>query len=558
MLGKHVLEDLGVTELDVGTQTPWGKHVFQTGLQSPVVDPTDLRDRQVPALIFRRKTNAALREHVHSILQTVFSSPTIRHLEDAVKPSAALDPRLRESVQQVFWAPDALGGKYLNTQHLLISFLLIWKTLVLPGVSVAAPLMAIIAPFFLIKYVHGQDLSAIEYLAHVKKTLLQHVNVPTLLRAKSEEDVFGKILETLFLGLSVFMFASSLWNQIQAALHLRSIAADMRERGESVLAAVSACRSILATLQDGLSPENRFSLRHFLTEGVTCLRPFEGLTHPLAAYGFVWNDAGPLEHLLAWVGQLDVWVALGRLEGICFPRVNKTGILKVDKVYHPQLVPEKRVPNSVSLGGPRHSHALLTGPNRGGKSTFCRSIGLAILTAQTWGFAWASRMTYMPFAHIVTALRPTDALGRLSLFESEIEFARDVLAICRSSDGATTNGGVFVMMDEIFHSTNAHDGFEATRVFLDQLYDTGSGRVTSLISTHYRGLADVFKSRIQTWAVDAAEQENGQLAYTYKIVPGVSEKSSVMEILRERGLLSTPVTNAEKSPNNSKTPQQNE
>jgi hypothetical protein len=37
--------------------------------------------------------------------------------------------------------------------------------------------------------------------------------------------------------------------------------------------------------------------------------------------------------------------------------------------------------------------------------------------------------------------------------------------------------------------------------------------------------------------MEAADGGEGQLVYSYKVIPGISDKSSVMEILRERGLL---------------------
>ena len=72
--------------------------------------------------------------------------------------------------------------------------------------------------------------------------------------------------------------------------------------------------------------------------------------------------------------------------------------------------------NTVSL----QPHAILTGPNRGGKSTICKAIGLSIVCAQSWGFAFASKANLTPFARIETALSPADTVGRLSLFETEI------------------------------------------------------------------------------------------------------------------------------------------
>jgi DNA mismatch repair ATPase MutS len=91
------------------------------------------------------------------------------------------------------------------------------------------------------------------------------------------------------------------------------------------------------------------------------------------------------------------------------------------------------------------------------------------------------------------------------------------------------------MMDEIFHSTNATDGVAASQVFLRQLYQ--QNHVVSIISTHYRELTDMFAKETQQLQLITSEDTNGKLLYSYMIGPGVSTKSSVMEILAERGLL---------------------
>jgi DNA mismatch repair ATPase MutS len=91
------------------------------------------------------------------------------------------------------------------------------------------------------------------------------------------------------------------------------------------------------------------------------------------------------------------------------------------------------------------------------------------------------------------------------------------------------------MMDEIFHSTNADDGVAASKVFMERLY--GQPGVVSLISTHYKELALMFAEKVQTLQLQAFSEPSGRLTYTYKVVPGISDKSSVMEILTERGLL---------------------
>jgi len=95
-------------------------------------------------------------------------------------------------------------------------------------------------------------------------------------------------------------------------------------------------------------------------------------------------------------------------------------------------------------------------------------------------------------------------------------------------------------MDEIFHSTNAIDGEEASRIFLDRLY--ALPQHASLISTHYTQLPETYteKKIIQPLCLQASINpvEKDSLVYTYKIRKGINALSSVREILKERGLLS--------------------
>jgi DNA mismatch repair ATPase MutS len=260
-------------------------------------------------------------------------------------------------------------------------------------------------------------------------------------------------------------------------------------------------------------------IQQLLMEGKKVLEPFQNTVDTgIGLFARLYNDASSLLPLLQWVGKVDVYTSIASLKTICFPRWT-TDTTEFTNIYHPML--KNPILNTVSL----QPHAILTGPNRGGKSTICKAIGLSIVCAQSWGFAFASKASLTPFARIETALSPADTIGRLSLFETEIEFAKTVVEAAERP--------LFVMMDEIFHSTNAHDGVEASRVFLNRLYKLPN--TVSLISTHYRVLAEEYKT-VQSLQVEAIPTDNG-LKYTYQVIPGISTKSSVMEILQERGLL---------------------
>ena len=284
-----------------------------------------------------------------------------------------------------------------------------------------------------------------------------------------------------------------------------------------------------------LPAKKRQAIRDLVREGEATLAAsaeLEGLDE-VATFGTVWNGAESLLGLKQWLGRVDVLVTIAGLPGICFPTISAGVGLTLTGVHHPLV--KGCVPNDFSTAV--RSHTILTGPNRGGKSTYCKSVGLAGVTAQTWGFAWAASMSWSPFATIQTALEPCGKLGSVSTFEAEIEFAKAVLAQAQPTAQAQSKAPLFVMMDEIFHSTNAGDGVAASRVFLEQLYrKTG---VVSMISTHYKELSELFEESALPRQLVATEQNDGKLLYTYRVAPGASSISSVMELLREHGLATT-------------------
>jgi hypothetical protein len=524
MLGKYVSSDLELHSIAAAIpfQTEWGSDLFTKGIQDPSADRAILKRRQLPLLALRNSSMSDTLKTIQSQIQSIV--PFQSTLNDSCMQHKDLDPRILESFQQVVWSPES-SLSFVNPIPRAVQCLHTWKSLVLPGLSIVMPLLAILLPFVVLRFLHGPErVTTSDYMQHVKTILLSQITIPSVLRAKHSGDVVGSILETVFIGITIATFLSGMWNQYMAAVHLRVIGTDVGERGTAIGSVVQTCKSMLSALQ---STPLRFqkAMREVLSEGEAILKQFDEMpTDPMAVFGFVWNKPEPLRQLRDWIGTLDVYVGISSLRSICFPSYSGTS-LALKHVHHPL------VKDGISNNGDFTSHVLLTGPNRGGKSTFCKAVGLAVICAQTWGFAWASSMSLQPFVAIETALSPADELGRLSLFEAEIEFAKGVLERC---DGT---GAKLVMMDEIFHSTNAHDGVAASRVFLDKLYDKPD--TTTLISTHYRELVDAYKSKgVLAWAMDATETPEG-LKYSYTVVPGISDKSSVMEILKERGLVPT-------------------
>lgn len=511
MLSPNTLKDLDIESVgsSLHFSTLWGKDTFIEKVKQPIADISALKIRQLPLMAL--KAEPGLREQLKTVLKTI----DVPQINDLLKNT---DPRIKESVEQILWSSESVGA-FLNKSPTVLNALIIWKTLFLPCFAVVMPLIALVLPFVILQLT-SSAMSIENYLERMRTVLLQQITIPVVLKSRSETDVLGFLLERLFISITIVTFVSSIWNQITPAIHLRHIWFALEHQGQACiesLKGISTMRNaILETpLKKQKALKSVLQQMDEILEHVGYLESQGGVT----TYAYFYNDKTYLQKITDLYSTLDVLVTLASIENICFPNYTKEICLRLRGTIHP--IVKSCISNKFES-----NHAIVTGPNRGGKSTFCKALGLAVITAQTWGFAWAESCTLSPFQHHLIALTPSPSLGETSTFESEIDFAKSVVA--------EREGNAFVMMDEIFHSTNAHDGVKASRIFLSQLYTKSN--VISLISTHYHELATEFESKAKQLYLNATLNDACKLSYSYKVCEGISNLSSVLEILEERGL----------------------
>jgi hypothetical protein len=531
LLDAQVLTDLSVDSVPsyIGCVRPWGRTAIAEGLRTPTADVHELKRRQLPLLVLRARPK--LRIEIREALSEIDTA----EIDSCLELGDRADPLVGESIRQILWERDSLGAS-LNTQPAVLNGLVTWKTVVLPGIAILAPLLGILVPFFILRFLHS-SISVSDYLERVKQVVLKQISIPTFVRAQDANDRVGFVLQSLFIGFTLVMFVSGLWNQVAAALHLRSIWSSLVAKGGALETAISVAGRICDRLE-ALDARAGRGVRHLAAAGRSAIAACGGTaTGAVAMFGSVWNSDVGVRALREWFGHVDALTAIAHDPTIMFPAflTSSSPILRVHGMAHPALYDSCVENDYVSSG-----HMILTGPNRGGKSTYCKAIGLNILCAQTFGFAWGAAMEFTPFDAIFSALEPCGKLGENSTFEAEIEFAKRVLGAVSLNPTAAGAARTFVMMDEIFHSTNAVDGLAASKVFLSQLY--ARPNVISIISTHYRALAEEYAERVDLAQMEATadDADAHTLHYTYRVIAGVSEKSSVMEILREKGLLPAP------------------
>ena len=226
------------------------------------------------------------------------------------------------------------------------------------------------------------------------------------------------------------------------------------------------------------------------------------------------------------------------------PNVTDSARLRVEAGRHPVLERTheegKFVANDASLGGDDHPFiALITGPNMSGKSTYLRQTALIVLLAQVGSFVPANSAEIGLADRIYTRIGLYDRIG-----SGESTFMTEMTETAHVLHHATPRS--LVLLDELGRGTSTYDGLAVARAVLEYLHNHPQLRPRTLFATHYHELTELagLLPRLQNLRVEIAERE-GELAFLYKVTPGVAEGSYGVYAAKLAGLPKPVVRRAE-------------
>ena len=173
---------------------------------------------------------------------------------------------------------------------------------------------------------------------------------------------------------------------------------------------------------------------------------------------------------------------------------------------------------------------IITGPNAAGKSTFIKSVALALLLSQTLGIAPVQNMNMTCFSYLSTYLNIPDTKGEKSLFQAEMEQVNEHIDKLKE---LKENQFSFIIMDELFNSTNFYEGVSGAYAVGKKLAQHPNNM--TILTTHYGYLTKLTRTGYYDNYHFDAELKDNNVICDYKIKPGKNDKGIALELLRLKG-----------------------
>ncbi len=394
-------------------------------------------------------------------------------------------------------------------------FLTLWaflRTYLLPGLSLLLPILTLLAPYFILTFALCIPITFSNYISILHSMLSGQLTDPSC------SDPFSPLVQSpshptsLLKQLAIIMvtLVQGIIQPYWTYKHLHSIDTILETRGKQIV----ECQTRYEIIREKLSshgciihpcPLPEFTnIRHTVSEAIF---------HPMYFKLF-----------MGYIGSLEIQIELAHCPSI-YPVhwvSSSHPIFRIHHTFDIQVPENQRKTISLSLDTRRH--ALLTGPNKGGKSTVLRALSLSVLLAHTFGCS-IGELTMTPLKHLFVCLKPDDLPGTKSRFEREIEFTANTLRV---------NGPIMVLLDELYHSTNPPDAKHSCEEYSKRLWSHPSA--LSIISTHLFDWVENANPLIQRICCPAYYDDKNNLQFTYELHEGVCKVSSVELLLRKSGL----------------------
>jgi DNA mismatch repair protein MutS len=228
---------------------------------------------------------------------------------------------------------------------------------------------------------------------------------------------------------------------------------------------------------------------------------------------------GILNKLSKFVAKVDLCInncILKHRHGYCKPSLENddTSYIIAEDIRHPvieKIIETEYITNSIDLKSEKN--ILLFGINCSGKSSFQKSIGIAVILAQAGCYVPCSSLILSPYQKLYVRLTGND-----NIFKGLSSFAVEMFELKNILDNKGKN--TIVVGDELARGTETISALSILGSALIELQNSGT---TSIFATHFHDIVNIPEINFQIYHMKVKVQEDGTIEYSRKLTRGKSD-----------------------------------
>ena len=240
--------------------------------------------------------------------------------------------------------------------------------------------------------------------------------------------------------------------------------------------------------------------------------------------------------LIKWLEVLGEIEALSALANCSFNHPNYAfpdfedshGQFEATDLGHPLIAAEKRVSSDFGMKG-LGKVSIITGSNMAGKSTFLRSVGLALVMGQAGGPVCASRARFSSML-VMSSMRIADNLEEsTSTFYAELKKLKTII------EAVDAGLPVFLLLDEILRGTNSGDRHTGSEALVKQLIKK---QAVGILATHdlaLAAMAEAWPQHIENYHFDV-QVAGEELYFDYQLKHGICQSLNASILMKKIGI----------------------
>ncbi|HEY0273463.1 MAG TPA: DNA mismatch repair protein [Chitinophaga sp.] len=238
--------------------------------------------------------------------------------------------------------------------------------------------------------------------------------------------------------------------------------------------------------------------------------------------------------LLKFIYTLDVYMSVAKVAAarkyvfpVALDKAQHT--VKWQQLYHPLVKNAKA--NDIAIT-PGKNVLFLTGANMAGKSTFMKSMGIALYLAHVGLPVAAAEMEFSVRDGIYTTINLPDDLS-----SGNSHFYAEVLRVKKIAKELGADKNLFIIFDELFRGTNVKDAYEGT-IAITQAF-AQKRNCMFVVSTHIIEAGEILAAQCPNiHFIYLPTKMNGNTpVYTYQLATGITADRHGMIIINNERIL---------------------